>query len=513
MKVGAHLLRYQPGVWLGVRPQTSEVIVGTDNGVFKARSVRRLPDSEKWCAETLKNITGTPWKPSDYDDSDKIRVRMPEPVVLEPEAITRGGDVEPRRFKIEKRDLEKYGHTRHCPGCYASLNKKGHKPHTVQCRARMMIDMEKDDIDSKRVEEHRDKENRWIEQQHDLGKTESPEVAETPTNEPNESVRIDHEPNTLRGEVVMDLDPLDDTTDFYKEVDEAQDNWAADNCADDDELMNSIEQIDNVMSIIESVVKPEAFEDSKMLIEVLRLANSMGQPNVAEVYSPPRVTSLAERFGLLPGFALDLTTTDPEDSMPWDFNLEHKRVRALEMVRKYKPRLLIGSPMCKAFSILMNLNRRRMGKEKYEEMMRLAISHIEFSITLYREQLNNGRYFLHEHPATAGSWNLPCMKNLLEEKGVMRVVGDMCRFGMTSRDASGEGLVMKPTGYMTNSPFIGEELGIRCTKDHRHIHLIGGRARAAEVYPAELCIAILKGLKAQLVEGRSLRPDEPLLSV
>ena len=48
---------------------------------------------------------------------------------------------------------------------------------------------------------------------------------------------------------------------------------------------------------------------------------------VTELYSPPRVTKQAHKFGLLPGFALDLTTIDPTDGKPWDFCDPVKRER------------------------------------------------------------------------------------------------------------------------------------------------------------------------------------------
>ena len=49
---------------------------------------------------------------------------------------------------------------------------------------------------------------------------------------------------------------------------------------------------------------------------------------VSEIYSPPRVTKLISSLPdneLIPGFALDLSCTDPTDGLPWDFNLEYKQ--------------------------------------------------------------------------------------------------------------------------------------------------------------------------------------------
>ena len=45
---------------------------------------------------------------------------------------------------------------------------------------------------------------------------------------------------------------------------------------------------------------------------------------------------------------------------------------------------------------------------------------------------------------------------------VQRITGDMCRQGMVGQDEHGVALVKKPTGYMTNSKCIAQELSLRC---------------------------------------------------
>ena len=52
---------------------------------------------------------------------------------------------------------------------------------------------------------------------------------------------------------------------------------------------------------------------------------------------------------------------------------------------------------------------------------------------------------------------------------------------------------------MTNSDHIARWVRAKCTGDHRHVQLVGGRAKACEVYPRKLCEAMLRGLKDQLV--------------
>ena len=72
-----------------------------------------------------------------------------------------------------------------------------------------------------------------------------------------------------------------------------------------------------------------------------------GQVDIAEIYSPPRVTTVALKFGMKTGLAMDLTTG-------WDFTRQEHREAAKEYRRRVKPRLLIGSPMCTMFSTLQN---------------------------------------------------------------------------------------------------------------------------------------------------------------
>ena len=73
---------------------------------------------------------------------------------------------------------------------------------------------------------------------------------------------------------------------------------------------------------------------------------------ISELYSPPRVTAEIARSKnefLTPGFAFDITVNDPDDGQPWDFNVRAKREKAREILRRQRPYLFIGSPMCTAF--------------------------------------------------------------------------------------------------------------------------------------------------------------------
>ncbi len=115
-----------------------------------------------------------------------------------------------------------------------------------------------------------------------------------------------------------------------------------------------------------------------------------GKTAVMEVYSPPRVDALARMWGIMLGMSLDLTSVDPEDGMPWDFNVAEKRDKAEAVVAKGSAMLIIGSPMCSAFSQLQSLSWRRLGPEKVDKMIRDGTRHLEFCAKLYRIQMEQG---------------------------------------------------------------------------------------------------------------------------
>ena len=55
---------------------------------------------------------------------------------------------------------------------------------------------------------------------------------------------------------------------------------------------------------------------------------------------------------------------------------------------------------------------------------------MEFMAKLYKKQVDGGRIFLHENPAHAKSWALPCIRKLMRELGVHVVEADQCMFGL-----------------------------------------------------------------------------------
>ena len=116
---------------------------------------------------------------------------------------------------------------------------------------------------------------------------------------------------------------------------------------------------------------------------------------VVEVYSLPRATRMVEQMGLRSGWALDVTTCD-EDGRPWGLDQFEMRNRAARTLLEDKPTLLIGSPMCTAFSQMNHINYSRMDPMEVKRHKEYGRKHLEFCTRLYDMQWDTGRYFLHE---------------------------------------------------------------------------------------------------------------------
>ena len=116
-----------------------------------------------------------------------------------------------------------------------------------------------------------------------------------------------------------------DTNDFYQEVNEeiaerlveeamSEINRLSDSIDDGDQVINLVNE---AMSKLLKTHRPMDMSDESELLPIMRAAHALGEPHVSEVYSPPRVASLAHRFGMRAGLSLDLTVLDEADGEPW----------------------------------------------------------------------------------------------------------------------------------------------------------------------------------------------------
>ena len=101
----------------------------------------------------------------------------------------------------------------------------------------------------------------------------------------------------------------------------------------------------------------------------------------------------------------------------------------------------------------------------------------------------------------------PYIQDVMSHPAVELAQGHMCRLRMTTHidTKNGQrGLVKKPTGFLSSSRCVRQELNKKCTGDHAHVPLVGGRAAGAQVYPQMLCEAICRGVARQQREDAAM---------
>ena len=223
----------------------------------------------------------------------------------------------------------------------------------------------------------------------------------------------------------------------------------------------------------------------------------------AEIYSPPRITAIASRMNMKSAWALDLTTMDDQGN-PWDFSLASQRKKAMKMLKKDKPLLLVACPMCGPFSSINDINYVKMNSEEIHQKLESAMMHMRFALCLCLQQLNAGRLFMFEHPAGASSWGTKMMQEMLGKEGVFLSKFDFCQLGMVVRSANGErASAKKRTSVMTNSKQLAEILRqAQCDGSHRHEQLEGGKAKQCEVYPEKFVQLICTALKREIADAK-----------
>ena len=120
--------------------------------------------------------------------------------------------------------------------------------------------------------------------------------------------------------------------------------------------------------------------------------------------------------------------------------------------------------MCTAFSTWQRI-KDKIDKHIVEKEKCRAIGRLKFCFELYREQAKHSRYFLHEHPAYATSYQNDVIKGMLEEKGVERATAGQRMYGCESEDGSP---VKKPTTFITSAEELSKQLRARCCGKNRH---------------------------------------------
>ena len=557
---GAMEERWQRGIMLGFAKHSNQYILWDGKDVVQARTVQRMKRDSRWHLDSLEKVSrDVHSRYPAVGDQEHFGddVEQPEKLAAEPRA--------PQGIAVRQADWTKFGSTPGCPKCAHADDHGWGKmggPHSSACLERFERLLLESAAGRRRIEEAQKRKELHLKKMKEIEEQEPVEadapipqrfeemensaqipLPAVPTPEWRDVPGGDEAPLTPGRELSENprspADPREDQDDAMD--DRADDLFAPSDmevetsmvCKDvcgaigvhTDELLSETSARTPEMQELMTLVDDEArkvINDTD--IEIMQLVEELGgggkayarerrtriRSIVSEIYSPARVTraiKLLPDMGLVAGFAFDLTNAN-EKGEPWDFSLEAKRIEATEIVEQQKPMMLIGSPMCTPYSALQALNKHKKSQKDIDEMMTKAKVHMDFVCSLYKLQLDGGRYFLHEHPATATSWELPCIKEILYRDGVDITVGDQCQYGQKNK--FGEPL-KKSTKWMSNSREVLRSLGKRCkgkggkcSAGGTHGQCLGEAAKQAAVYPFKLCKAILEGFRNQLRVDRNM---------
>ena len=123
-------VRWQRGVFVGILPRSDEAIVATPDGIRKARSIRREPESTRYDLQFLNQTRGLLWELNPDGGSEGV---LPAGVSAE---VNTDIPVAPPVTKTEQAhgakrvyiraavELRKYGYTPHCPACVVAQSGK-----------------------------------------------------------------------------------------------------------------------------------------------------------------------------------------------------------------------------------------------------------------------------------------------------------------------------------------------------------------------------------------------------
>ena len=128
---------WSEGVFLGQRSVSGEYLVGSPSGVYRPRTVRRVPFEQRWVGN-LSMISCLPWKHNSRHEAGEEVLLSEEPptpsMTLEVTPLPPRSPQDPkirdvRQFYVKQYDLDPddggIGRTEGCPGCKSIVVQHG----------------------------------------------------------------------------------------------------------------------------------------------------------------------------------------------------------------------------------------------------------------------------------------------------------------------------------------------------------------------------------------------------
>ena len=141
---------WNEGVFLGQRTVSGEYLVGSTLGVFRPRTVRKVPLEQRW-VDNLSLVSCLPWKHnSRHEAGDEVLLAeepptpslVPESTPLPPRTIEEPSMRDIRQFYVHQPDVDPagggIGFTDGCKGCRAIVFGTTRTGHDNHCRHRVI---------------------------------------------------------------------------------------------------------------------------------------------------------------------------------------------------------------------------------------------------------------------------------------------------------------------------------------------------------------------------------------
>ena len=160
--------------------------------------------------------------------------------------------------------------------------------------------------------------------------------------------------------------------------------------------------------------------------------------DIAELFSPVRMTAMAKEYGLKGGWSIDDRCTDPITGRTYDLRTKKDQNEVRRLIKRDRPLVLTVSPPCTLFSIA------NQGPIDPRELAG-AVEMIKFAMEMCDIQRREGRYFVFEQPQGSRAWDLEAVKKMVMRQGVDISTMHQCMYGLKARDTMGEAPAYKPT--------------------------------------------------------------------
>lgn len=231
---------------------------------------------------------------------------------------------------------------------------------------------------------------------------------------------------------------------------------------------------------------------------IINLIDDEDEPEIhdfMEFFSPPRVAVALRREQMCAKHSFDLETG-------YDFLTCEDRAQALRLWQTHRPFFTMLSPPCTMYSSMQNLNLAKMDPDVKQKRFNEAHCLLDFAMMIAQRQMQRFKFFCHEHPQKASSWQRHTVQAVAALPGVMSVTFDQCQVGL--KTPVSQQPLRKRTTLLTNSPQIVEVFApLQCQCEVEHAVIQGSEggislSKHCQIYTPEFVEKLVEGVKRTL---------------